>query len=123
MKYLKHIPDQTLLTLRFFIPPFLTLVLGKVLFELLAVNSLDLNPYMIKHSYVSNEISTLVKLNETKARLLWVTSVMVYFFYKCEFRSLCMEYTETVINKNYIIDFYIDRSHYHSCRNNLFYKC
>jgi hypothetical protein len=80
MKYLNPVPKHKLFALRFFIPPILTLLLGKVLFELLVFNFFDLNQYMIRNSSVTHDINTLVKLYEIKARLLWVTSVMASFF-------------------------------------------
>lgn len=85
MKYLNPVPKHMLFALRFSIPPLLTLVLGKVLFELLAFNIFDLNQYLIRNSPATHDINTPVKLSEIKARLLWITSVMVYFFINAGF--------------------------------------
>ena len=80
MKFSQLIPGHILFALRFLLPPFLTLTLAKILFELLAFNFLDLNQSLIQSAAVIDDISATVKLNEMKARLLWLSSVLVYFF-------------------------------------------
>ena len=80
MKYLQPIPLETLHGFRFIVAPLLTLLIGKVVFELLAFNFPDLNQPLIADFTKIKEIPTAVILNETKARLLWGTSIIVYFF-------------------------------------------
>jgi hypothetical protein len=80
MKYLEFLPKDFLFTLRFFIPAFLTLMLGKILFELLAFNFQELNQYLLQNVGKANQLTVVVKINEIQARLLWLTSVMLYFF-------------------------------------------
>lgn len=80
MKYTQFIPEHIIFALRFFLFPFVTLVLAKALFELLAFNFLDFNQVLIQRSSELNEFSSAVKLNEMKARLLWLSSVLAYFF-------------------------------------------
>ena len=80
MKYLKLVPKESLLTLRFFIPAYLTLMLGKILVELLAFDFHELNQYLLRNAGKTNELAAVVKIIEIQARLLWLTSVMVYFF-------------------------------------------
>ncbi|GFO74306.1 hypothetical protein BPLS_P0922 [Bathymodiolus platifrons methanotrophic gill symbiont] len=62
MKFSRPIPEHILFALRFLLPPFLTLTLAKILFELLAFNFLDLKQSLIQHTSVINEISATVKL-------------------------------------------------------------
>jgi hypothetical protein len=80
MKYLEFLPKDFLFTLRFFIPAFLTLMLGKILLELLAFNFQELNQYLLQNVGKANQLTVVVKINEIQARLLWLTSVMLYFF-------------------------------------------
>lgn len=82
MKYSQFFPENIFFTLRFFLPAFLTLILAKTLFELLAFNYLDFNQILIQKTFLpldsKGQIAT--QLNEFKARLMWATSAMVYFF-------------------------------------------
>lgn len=80
MKCIQLIPEHVFFALRFFLAPFFTLILAKTLFELLAFNFLDLNQVLIQQVSGVQEISGVIQTNEIKARLLWATSVMVYFF-------------------------------------------
>jgi len=80
MNFPRLIPEHVFFALRFFLAPFLTFILAKTLFELLAFNFLDLSQVVNQYISQARDISGAVKINEIKARLLWATSVMVYFF-------------------------------------------
>ncbi len=81
-------PKQTLRGCIFLIPPFFTLVLGSVLFELVAFNFPALNDVLITClSGLKRGVSLEIRLNESKARLLWLTSVNVYFLICAGFAS------------------------------------
>ena len=80
MKFSQLIPEHTFFALRFFLPPFLVLVLGKTLFEMLAFDFIALNQILTLHTYAVDEIPVTIKLSEIKARLMWLSSVMVCFF-------------------------------------------
>lgn len=85
MNFSRFIPQHISFALRFFFPPFLTFVLGNILFELLAFNFLRLNQPLIYNLPSIDGISTGVKLHEIKSRLLWATCVMLYFFIIMQF--------------------------------------
>lgn len=72
---------ESLSGLRFVIPPFCALILGKVLFELLAFGFPELNQTVVENisDYDQKSVSE-VSYSELKSRLLWITSVAVYFF-------------------------------------------
>ncbi len=76
MRYFQAIPEYLYFALRFFFLPFMILVVGKVLFELLAFNFFDLAP--VQQASAIDKTSVAVKLNEMKARLLWIACVLVY---------------------------------------------
>jgi hypothetical protein len=80
MKPSQLIPEHIGFALRFFFPPLITFILGNVLFECLAFNLLKLNQTLIFQLPDVNSMSSEIKLYEIKARLLWATSVMLYFF-------------------------------------------
>jgi hypothetical protein len=80
MKFSQLIPEYILFALRFFLPPFLTFLLGKVLFEILAFDFINFNQILIEHSYPADKVPVIISLNEIKARLMWLTSVIVYLF-------------------------------------------
>lgn len=80
MKFSQLIPEYILFALRFFLPPFLTFLLGKVLFEILAFDFINFNQTLIEHSYPADKVPVIISLNEIKARLMWLTSVIVYLF-------------------------------------------
>lgn len=107
MKCSQLIPEHAFFALRFFIPSFLTLILAKILFELLAFNFLDLNQALIQHGSVVDKIPAAVKLNEIKARLLWVTSVMVYFFIMVGFGSFIWNILRNSITKSTLLFFIV----------------
>jgi hypothetical protein len=62
---------------QFIIAPFAILISGKVLFELFAFKFPELNQSLIPH--LQQNLSS-VGLTETKARLQWLSSVILYFF-------------------------------------------
>ena len=107
MKFSQFIPKHIFFSLRFFLLPFLTLTLAKVLFELLAFNFLDLNQVLIQHNSGGDEISAAVKLNEIKARLLGVTSVMVYFFIMTAFGIFIWNTLRSTITKSALLFFIV----------------
>lgn len=73
--------QQNLNGLIFLVPPILTLFLGKLLFELFAFNFSELNQAIVQNiSQLSQDSTIDITFKEMKARLLWVSSVIVYFF-------------------------------------------
>ena len=80
MKSQRIISKDSLYALRFIIAPFGVLFLGKVLFELLAFKFPELNLNFIEHFSENRELSSTINFQESKARLLWLTSVLLYFF-------------------------------------------
>lgn len=77
MKPKKTVSKEAIHTIRFIFAPFAILILGKILFELLAFKLPELNQNLIEH--LSQNTSSVSYL-ETKARLQWLTSVILYFF-------------------------------------------
>lgn len=80
MKFQGIISKDTLYSLRFLIAPFGVLLLGKILFELLAFKFPELNLHLIAPFSENKEFTATISFQETKARLLWVTSVVMYLF-------------------------------------------
>lgn len=80
MKFQGIISKDTLYSLRFIIAPFGVLLLGKILFELLAFKFPELSLNLIGHFSENKEFSSIISLQESKARLLWMTSVIMFFF-------------------------------------------
>ena len=78
----KQIPsNEPLYCLRFVIPPFCALILGKVLFELLAFGFPELTQVMIENVSAFDQKSLIAtEFGEIRSRLLWITSVVVYLF-------------------------------------------
>lgn len=93
------IPKHISFSLRFFLPPFLIFILGNVLFELLAFNFLKLNQTLIYQLPSIDGISTNISLSEMKTRLLWATSVMVYFFIVLRFSVFVWHTLQTSVTK------------------------
>lgn len=85
MKFQGIISKDTLYSLRFIIAPFGILYLGKILFELLAFKFPELNLNLIEHFSENREFSSAINFQESKARLLWLTSVLLYFFVSAAF--------------------------------------
>lgn len=75
----KTLSKDTLRAFRFIVAPFAVLILGKILFELLAFKFPELNQSLIAHFPESKQISSTINFQESKARLLWATSVIIYF--------------------------------------------
>lgn len=75
-------------SLLFFIAPFSILMLGKVLFELLAFKFPELNHSLIEYFSTHQELQSVINFKEAKARMLWITSVIVYLFVSVVFFSL-----------------------------------
>ncbi len=74
------LPKETLSALRFMLPPLLTLILGKLLFELLAFHFPDLNDYLQDSiEPLGQQFPPEILFRESRARLLWLSSVIVYF--------------------------------------------
>lgn len=69
-----------LFSLRFSLAPFGLLLLGKIFFELLAFRFPELNQSLIQSFSEMKEHSLSVSFQEAKARILWLTSVILYFF-------------------------------------------
>jgi hypothetical protein len=68
-------------SLRFAILPIVIVLLGKYLFEALILDFPLLNEYIKSQLFINNRaLSTTILLHEFKARLLWLTSVLLYFF-------------------------------------------
>ncbi len=66
---------------RFAILPLLTILLGKFLFEILAFDFPQLSTQVSHYVVAKSTTSTsLEMLQESKARLLWTSSALVYFF-------------------------------------------
>ena len=99
------IPEHISFACRFFLPPFLTFILGNILFELLAFNFLKLNQTLIYQLPSIEGISTGIKLNEINARLLWATSIMLYFFIIIQFGHFILTTLKTSINRSTLIFF------------------
>ncbi len=93
---------------RFAILPFLTVLLGKFLFENLAFDFPQLS-VQISHYISAKAVTTsssLLMLQELKARLLWTSSIFVYFFVNgCFFIFLWHTFKQTVHSKKYLIFF------------------
>ncbi len=85
MKFQRIISKDSLYALRFIIAPFGILFLGKILFELLAFKFPELNSNLIEHFSENKEFSSAIIFQESKARLLWLTSVLLYFFVSAVF--------------------------------------
>lgn len=100
MKFSRFFPEHTLFALRIFLPPFLVLVLAKMLFELLAFDFLDLNQILAQSVITVDEVSNNVTLDEFKARLLWLTSVLVYFFIMAGFAVFIWDTLKNSITKS-----------------------
>lgn len=75
----KTISKDTLYALRFIVVPFAVLILGKILFESLAFKFPQLHQNLIAHFPETKQISSTINFQESKARLLWATSVIIYF--------------------------------------------
>ena len=73
----KIVSKETSHAIRFILAPFAILILGKILFELLAFKFPELNQNIIGHL---SKNTASVNYLETKARLQWLTSVILYFF-------------------------------------------
>lgn len=72
---------QTFAYLRFSILPIATILLCKYLFEALILDFPLLSEYIKSQLLINNQaISTTILLYEFKARLLWLSSVLLYFF-------------------------------------------
>lgn len=82
MKNQKIAPKGVMNAFQFIIPPFAMLILGKVLFELLAFKFPELNISLIEDFSQNN---ATISFQETKARLQWLTSVLLYFFVNAVF--------------------------------------
>lgn len=80
MQLQKVISNNKIFSFRFIIAPFAIFLTGKILFELLAFKFPELNHPLIEHFSKTNLISESTSLLEAKARLLWATSVVMYFF-------------------------------------------
>ncbi len=79
-------------SIKFAIPPLLTILLGKLLFETLAFDFPQLNsPLINKLALNETAASTDISLYELKARLLWLSSVLLYFFVNLGF--ICFLWT------------------------------
>ncbi len=96
---------ETLHTLRYMAAPFFTLILGKLLFELLAFEFPSL------HSHLLGSIAALeqnppqaILFSEFKARLLWLTSVIVYLIiYTGFFAFIWQTMTRTLNSKGLLL--------------------
>jgi hypothetical protein len=102
MKFHIIISKDTLYALRFIIAPFGVFILGNILFELLAFKFPELNLTLIEHFSENREFSSTISFQESKARLLWVTSVLIYFFICAVFatfiwHTLCRSMTKPTI--------------------------
>lgn len=105
MNFSRFIPQHISFALRFFFPPFLTFILGNILFELLAFSFLRLNQTLIYNLPSIDAISAGVKLHEIKARLLWATSVMLYFFIIIRFTLFIWTTLKTSVTKSTLLFF------------------
>ena len=70
MKNFKTIFSESIAAARFSIPPLITLVTAKILFELLGFNFPELNLYLAQHFSDLDEVSMVLIFRETEARLL-----------------------------------------------------
>lgn len=72
---------HSLYIMRFAIPPLLTILFGKILFEMLIFDFPLLSDQIKTHLFsTENKISLNLSFQESKARLLWLSSVLLYFF-------------------------------------------
>jgi len=80
--YMQHrtFSRDVLFSLRFSLAPFGMLLLGKILFELLAFRFPELNQSLIQSFSEIKEQPLSLSFQEAKARILWLTSVILYFF-------------------------------------------
>lgn len=90
---------ETLHALRFMIAPFFTLILGKLLFELLAFE------FPALHGDLLDSIAALkqnpqqaILFSEFRARLLWLTSVIVYLIIYAGFFVLIWQTMRRTLN-------------------------
>lgn len=79
----KHIQPllQRFCYLRFAILPIVTILLGKYLFEALILDFPLLSEYIMDQLFIQDQAeNSTILLHEFKARLLWLSSVLLYFF-------------------------------------------
>jgi len=88
MKKFACLSKSTFSSLKFAIPSILTVILGKYLFETLAFDLPALNDQLINSLVISDKaIPKSISLLELKARLLWLTGVLLYIFVNLGFFS------------------------------------
>lgn len=81
-------PEKLRLSLPFAVPPILAIFVGKLMFEMLAFDFPQLSGNLASYFSTKNgEFAFSTNLLETKARILWITSVLLYFFVNFGFFS------------------------------------
>lgn len=94
------LPKETLSALRFMLPPLLTLILGKLLFELLAFHFPDLNDYLQDSiEPLGQQFPPEILFRESRARLLWLSSVIVYFIIYAGFFAFIWQTMARTLNR------------------------